>query len=374
MFLIKDIWQNLTPLSKTFSLLVEGGAVTQIYHPDTDEFVPDHSITPVIIYPQCEIIDHDRKVPNGNVNASLAGIIWKANGSTVAGSNGYEIDTSATVTRGTLMVTRNIPPGEQLLLEFSAKYLDPRTGDLLKFAGTVMLNTNTAANEIVSAEIDNQTVIDYNPIADPATVTITPSTRLGGDPITGQRVKYFLKALENGNVRELSDFQDLEIISFNANGDGKITFDMRYVPGKKNYRLYADYVKEGDSAPSAPTIRAAIVDFSLRRRFEPYQIDLKDFGAVQPWQKEIRVEARIILSGSGKILSEPNRFFDIAYIYVNGELEKHFGYGNGASISLPDHWLSFRSKVGLSINEKRELRALSDTGLILIDDGKIVTA
>lgn len=374
MRLSKEIWQNFTPLSKTFSLLVEGGAVTQIYRPDTDEWIPDHSITPVVIYPRCEIIDHDRKIPNGNVNASLAGIIWRANGSTVAGNNDYEIDMSTTDTRGTLLVRMNIPPGEQLSLEFEAKLLDPRTGDLVKFAGTVMLNTNIAANEIVSAEIDNQTVIDYNPIGDPDTITITPSARLGGEPITGQLVKYFLKALENGNARELSELQDLEIISFNSDGDGKITIDMRYVSGKKNYRLFADYVKEGEPVPAAPTGRAAIVDFSLRRRFEPYQIDLKDFGPVQPWQKEISVETRIILSNSGEILSDPNRFFDIEYLYVNGEMEKHFGYGNGASISLPDYWISFRSKVGLSIEEKEALRALSDNGLVLTDNGEILTA
>ncbi len=373
MRLSKEIWQNFTPLSKTFSLLVEGGAVTQIYRPDTDEYIPDHFITPVVIYPRCEIIDHDRKIPNGNVNASLAGIIWRANGITVAGHSDYEIDMSTTDTRGTLLVMRNIPPGEQLPLEFEAKFLDPRTGDLVKFAGTIMLNTNIAANEIVSAEIDNQTVIDYNPIGDPDTITITPSARLGGEPITGQRAKYFLKVLENGNVRELSELQDLEIISFNV-GDGKINIDMRYVPGKKNYRLYADYVKEGDPAPDVPTGRAAIVDFSLRRRFEPYQVDLKDFGPVQPWQKEISVEARIILSNSGEILSDPNRFFDIEYLYVNGDMEKHFGYGNGASISLPDYWLSFRSQVGLSIEEKDELRALSDNGFILTDNGQILTA
>lgn len=372
MRLSKEIWQNFTPLSKTFSLLVEGGAVTQIYRPDTDEYIPDHSITPVVIYPRCDIIDHDRKIPNGNVNAFLAGIIWRANGSTVASNNDFDIDMSTTETRGTLLVTKNVPPGEQMPLEFEAKYLDPRTGDLVKFAGTVMLNTNIAANEIVSAEIDHQTVIDYNPIGDPDTITITPSARLGGEPIDGERVKYFLKALENGNTRDLSQLQDLEILSFN--GDGKITIDLRYVPSKKNYRLYADYVKEGDPVPEEPTGRAAIIDFSLRRRFEPYMIDMKDFGPVQPWQKEISMEARVVLSNSGEILSSPNRFFDIEYLYVHGTMIKHFGYGNEASISLPDYLLSFQSQVRMDIEEKPELRALSDNGLILVDNGQILTA
>lgn len=372
MRLSKEIWQNFTPLSKTFSLLVEGGAVTQIYRPDTDEYIPDHSITPVVIYPRCDIIDHDRKIPNGNVNAFLAGIIWRANGSTVASNNDFDIDMSTTETRGTLLVTKNVPPGEQMPLEFEAKYLDPRTGDLVKFAGNVMLNTNIAANEIVSAEIDHQTVIDYNPIGDPDTITITPSARLGGEPIDGERVKYFLKALENGNTRDLSQLQDLEILSFN--GDGKITIDLRYVPNKKNYRLYADYVKEGDPVPEEPTGRAAIIDFSLRRRFEPYMIDMKDFGPVQPWQQEISMEARVILSNSGEILSSPNRFFDIEYLFVHGTMIKHFGYGNEASISLPDYLLSFQSQVRMDIEEKPELRALSDIGLILVDNGQILTA
>lgn len=372
MRLTNDILFNFKPLTKTFSLLVEGGAVTQVYYPDRNEFVPDRTITPVVIYPRCSIIDPDGKIPNGLVNKSLSSITWRANGITVAGNDNYLVDTSTGDTRGTLMVMYNVPAGEQLSLEFEARFFDTRTGDWLKFAGTMMLNTNIAANEIVSLEVDSPTVVDFNPIRDESIYTVTPATRLGGEVISGSNVKYFLKVLESGNEREIDPLKDLEFQNFDS--DGKGTFDMRFVPYKKNYRLYADYVRDGDEAPSTPTNRAALLDISLRRKYEAYTIDMRDFGPVQPWQREYPVSAIVELNSSGEILQEPNKFFDIEYLYRHIGIEQHFGYGNNATLNIPEYMISQNSQIVLDIEEKGELRALSDNGVILTDNGKILVS
>ncbi len=58
----------------------------------------------------------------------------------------------------------------------------------------MMLNTNIAANEIVSLEVDSPTVVDFNPIRDESIYAITPTTRLGGEEISGSNVKYFFES------------------------------------------------------------------------------------------------------------------------------------------------------------------------------------
>jgi len=370
MRLTNDLLKNFSPLHKTFSLLVEGGAITQIYYPDKNEYVPDRTITPVVIYPRCSVVDPDNILPNGLVNKELTGVTWRVDGHTVAGNNNYSIDTSTGDTRGTLLIMQNIPAGTQVELEFEAQYLDTRTGDWIKFAGNMMLNTNIAANEVVSVEVDCPTVVEYNPIADESLFTITPTTRLGGIEISGENVKYFVKVLQHGVERDLVPIKDLEFKSFTT--DGKLTFDMRFVPTKKNYRIYADYVRDGDPVPGAPTNRAALIDVSLRRRYQAYTIDMRDFGPIQPWQKEYNVEAVVILTSSGEILVEPNRFFDIEYLYSHIGVEQHFGYGNKATLNIPAYMMSQSSQIVFEIEEKDELRPLSSEGFVLMDDGKVL--
>jgi hypothetical protein len=370
MRLTSDLIRNFSPLNKTFSLLVEGGAVTQIYYPDKNEWVPDHAITPVVIYPRCSIVDPDQILPNGLVNKELSGITWRANGSSVAGNSNYQIDTSTGDSRGTLLVMQNVPAGQQIELEFEAQYFDTRTGDWIKFAGNMMLNTNIAANEIISIEVDSPAVVEYNPIADQSLFKLTPTSRLGGVQITVANTKYFLKILENGIEREIDPIDDLEFQNINA--EGVCTFDMRFVPEKKNYRLYVDYVRTGDAVPAAPTARATLIDFSLRRRYEPFTIDLKDFGPIQPWQRQYYIEAVIILTSSGQILSEPNRFFNIEYLYKHIGVEQHIAYGNNATLDIPAYMISFDSQILLDIEEKSQLMALSNAGFVLTDNGKVL--
>ncbi|MDD4437479.1 MAG: hypothetical protein PHS04_05525 [Tissierellia bacterium] len=370
MRLTSDLIRNFSPLNKTFSLLVEGGAVTQIYYPDKNEWVPDHAITPVVIYPRCSIVDPDQILPNGLVNKELSGITWRANGSSVTGNSNYQIDTSTDDTRGTLLIMQNIPAGEQVELEFEAQYYDTRTGDWLKFAGNMMLNTNIAANEIITVEVDCPTVVEYNPIADDSLFVVTPTTRLGGVEIFGTNTKYFIKALQNGVEREIDPLRDLEFKNLGI--DGKVTFDMRFVPAKKNYRLYVDYVRDGDPVPSTPTNRAALIDISLRRRYQGYTLDLRDFGPVQPWQLEYYVEAVVVLTSSGHILPEPNKYFNIEYLYHHIGVDQHFGYGNNATLKIPAYMMSQASQIVLEIEEKDELKAMSNEGFILIDNGKIL--
>lgn len=370
MRLTSDLLRNFSPLNKTFSLLVEGGAVTQIYYPDKNEWVPDHSITPVVIYPRCSIIDPDEILPNGLVNKELTSITWRANGHSVSGNNNYQIDTSTGNTRGTLLVMQNIPAGEQIDLEFEAQYHDTRTGDWIKFAGNMILNTNIAANEIITIEVDSPTVVEYNPIADEEIFTITPTTRLGGVEISGANTKYYLKALQNGVEQEIDPLRDLEFKNFAA--DGKATFDMRFVSSKKNYRIYVDYVRDGDPVPTSPTNRASSIDISLRRRYQGYTIDMRDFGPVQPWQLEYYVEAIIVLTSSGRILQEPNKFFNIEYLYKHIGVEQHFGYGNNATLNIPAYMMSGASQIVLDIEEKSELKAISNDNIILTDNGKVL--
>ena len=159
---MKRIQLNYKPLDKSVSLRIVSGSTMQQYNATTGEYVPDHTLVPLVIQPDVYISDPDGIITAGLKNAQLTDVIWYENsisdGNSLTGKSSYAIDTSASATRGRLTVKKNIPEGEQLLLIFTAKFLDTRTGYGIPLTGSIQLGVSQAVEEAIPVLVSSYPV------------------------------------------------------------------------------------------------------------------------------------------------------------------------------------------------------------------------
>ena len=100
------------------------------------EYEPDRSATPTVIYPEVRASDPDNVFQHGAVNQYLSistgDMQWTVDGEPIEDvwtvGTDYEIDVTATDTRGSLRVKKNLPASSKAVLRFTGKFLDWRTG------------------------------------------------------------------------------------------------------------------------------------------------------------------------------------------------------------------------------------------------------
>ena len=137
-----------------------------------NEFEPDRQLTPCVIRPYVEVNDKDGIFPYGNANARLAkqSIIWRLNGVSIADipefAGMYEIVTADDETRGTLILSRNIPVTEEWVITFEAQFEDWRRGKIETVqSNELLMYTTDLGTDLYSVSIDKP-LIEYDPVKD----------------------------------------------------------------------------------------------------------------------------------------------------------------------------------------------------------------
>ncbi|MGL5731971.1 MAG: hypothetical protein ACRCX5_12730, partial [Bacteroidales bacterium] len=68
----QTIITSYTPLITNFEFVIDGGAPSQFYYTNTNQFIPNRQITPIVISPKLHIVDPDGILSNGDASSSLA--------------------------------------------------------------------------------------------------------------------------------------------------------------------------------------------------------------------------------------------------------------------------------------------------------------
>ena len=137
-----------------------------------NEFEPDRQLTPCVIRPYVEVNDRDDIFPYGNANARLAkqSIVWRLNDIDIAEipefAGMYEIVMDDDETRGTLILSRNIPVTEEWVITFEAQFEDWRRGKVETVqSNELLMYTTDLGTDLHSINIDKP-MIEYDPVKD----------------------------------------------------------------------------------------------------------------------------------------------------------------------------------------------------------------
>lgn len=163
---------DYAPLSVAVSIACVSGSspVTQVYDPETMQYEPDRSLTPVVLLPDVTANARDGSWPNPRVNPLLADMVWLVDGvdiSTLPEWQGkYTVEQSGD-NRGAISVYRNNAPGEAYALSFKAVFADTRTGlNIPVETVEIVLSVTDKSDDGYSIGLDDDQIIQYNPFKD----------------------------------------------------------------------------------------------------------------------------------------------------------------------------------------------------------------
>ena len=139
------------------------------------EYEPDRSATPTVIYPEVRASDPDNVFQHGAVNQYLSistgDMQWTVDGEPIEDvwtvGTDYEIDVTATDTRGSLRVKKNLPASSKAVLRFTGKFLDWRTGIVynVESSNEIALSCTDKGEDALGCSVDKPNIV-YDPLYD----------------------------------------------------------------------------------------------------------------------------------------------------------------------------------------------------------------
>ena len=384
---IKRLNVVYTPLNVSVSLLVKGGSLTQTHCAETDEFIPDRGITPLVFTPEVIVQDPDGILPGGV--AALTGVCWYAlpediaasvpNGSYIgaelsqylisAAMDGYSIDAD-----GSLRVEANIRYPSRVVLVFTANIPDNRSGKLIKVQDSVLLSTTSIAVP-AALTLDKPASWKFNPIEDTGVRTIRASLKLGGvtpDPTKVRTAFWWYVA--SGNTEVLINGDD-HLFYESGQNSAALVIDPGYLD-EARIICKAEYALDGETLPSAPTANCLKAETVIQRRYPAYDFVHYVHGGVEVSPTASHVKNECVVTVGQKVLASPSRYFTVIWSIkdaVYGAEWRILGYGD--SIMIPTSEIEQGADVGLELEEFEPLGALADDNddILTDDDGSILT-
>ena len=305
---------NYTPLKTSGGIEVIGSVPErQTYSANTNEYTPDYSLTPLVLFPRCNATDPDSYINSGSVNASLTNMKWYeviGTQRTLIGSDnvGYEITTEGDQ-KGQIKVKRNSSVATPLSLEFYAEYVDTRTNQILVFRFSKVIPVSDVTVPVPVFKIDSPATVIWNPLRNPLSRKITALVFLEGNEISSDKQKcnfFWYRKTDSGGLEAITDGNgdnDWEIEAIDHN---TLTINQDYIGEEQTYVCKLGY--SADSVPDQPNDDIPEVTTTIRRRIPEVEVDWKGAPTyVAGGTEKLKLEA-FVTDGMG-VVPDPEEWF-----------------------------------------------------------------
>lgn len=370
-----------TPLNVSVSLTQSGGALTQTHCAETGEYVPDRSLTPLVISPAVRTQDPEGVMADGD--AQLVGVAWYAlpvdvaaavpDGSYIgkelskyritSATDGYSVDAKS----GALTVSRNVPYLSPVVLVFTAGIPDTRSGSIVRVQDSVTLSTSSVA-VAASLTLDKPSSWNYDPVSDSGVRTVKASLLLGGmEPDASKvTVKYWWYRV-SGDTETLVSEDDLFYES--GQDTDTLVIDPSYLDCE-TLRCKADYSVDGETLGDTPSDGCLTAETTVTRRYPPYEFENYVHGGVEVSPSAAEVKNECVVTVGQRVLESPSEHFSVEWSVkkpVNGAEWIVLGYGDSIMVARND--IEGGADIGLEVSELEPLGAMTDdSGDILTDE------
>ena len=367
----KRIEINYKPLHVHVAINEVGSiASLQTYDAATGVYEADYTLTPLVLLPQCDVIDRDGIIKEHNINAKLINLKWNEiiNGKKTlieSTNNSYEITQDGT-NKGQIKVKKNAALLHPITLDFEAEYLDTRTNQIIVFKRTKLVKCINATDANPLLTLDSESPHLWNPWEDAAQQIITAKLMVGETDYTSDTAKrkfFWYKLRENGTLTLAgSDELDMDIISAN---DNVLVVDRDMMGEKQTYVCKATFSPTGSPAAS-PTDADSTATTTVVRRLPPFDYDIINIpNRIAPGTTV--VQPKVIVVGPKGIISNAMQELRATWYKDNTVI----GTGESPKLSAVDVTSGL---LGVEVVDKGNYKmlAVTDEKIITTNDGKAI--
>lgn len=287
-------------------------AARQSYDSATEEFAPDYTLTPLVLYPRCTATDPDKYTKSGVVNASLTNMHWYERiGGTrteITASNANYIITQSGDQKGQIQVKKNSSVLNPTTLEFEAEYADTRTGQVFKFRLSQVVICNDQTDAAPTLSIDSPSTLEWNPVRQQKQQAITATLMSGNTDVTdSENTAFFWYRLNGTSLEQITDGggdNDWEVVSIDGN---KLVIDRDFIGEEQTYVCRAHYSADG-TAPSAPSVSDPTASTVIRRRIQKVECDWQGVTQGVPGGTSVILPEGFVRDTLG-VIEDPEEWF-----------------------------------------------------------------
>ena len=287
-------------------------AARQSYDSATEEFAPDYTLTPLVLYPRCTATDPDKYTKSGVVNASLTNMHWYERiGGTrteITASNANYIITQSGDQKGQIQVKKNSSVLNPTTLEFEAEYADTRTGQVFKFRLSQVVICNDQTDAAPTLSIDSPSTLEWNPVRQQKQQAITATLMSGNTDVTdSENTAFFWYRLNGTSLEQITDGggdNDWEVVSIEGN---KLVIDRDFIGEEQTYVCRAHYSADG-TAPSAPSVSDPTASTVIRRRIPKVECDWQGVTQGVPGGTSVILPEGFVRDTLG-VIEDPEEWF-----------------------------------------------------------------
>lgn len=297
----------------------------QNYDAVTKLFTPNYEMSPLVIFPECRLLDPDSPVESILANSTLRSFTWEevtsSKTSVIATEGGasdstkYEVATTGD-SKGQITVKCNSTIGIRRSLRFIGIWIDKVSGYRYTFSKDIPLIVEDVTDATASITLDMPNTDKWNPFRQQATRDIHALVKVGRyDKTDDANTKLFWYRINSAKskilIKDVDDEDNWEITSVIKGTNGQITsisVDRDKMGDGVSYEVYCSYRVNG-SLPDAPESGDPKATTSLVRCFPKIEAQFTGANArVQGSNTSILLKA-IVSDNMGEI---PN-WNDIAY-------------------------------------------------------------
>lgn len=347
------------PLDVSFNIVAHGGSTGQMKENISGRYDPDRFITPLLLNPTLQVVDPNHVISDGDYSSQLIDVRWFANEATDANRIVPKADAALDVgTDGSLLVYKNLEPGESLTLICTASFVDPRRGEVLKFRMELPLSCTAVSDASLTLNFDAPVRMPICPFKGEGLRTLHAQLVNGSTPLDDELVTCEWAVV---NEHHLVGSDDDWYVS--GQGTKNLTIDTRFI-GSVNLEVRAWLKADKNIIERATT--------KIHRWYGQYRerIDVDKGQIVTTDTTKCEVKVTVATNRWGE-LEHPQDYFDIAIAFkkdLPGEAWRIVGYGDRVSMPIAD----VNPKYGVNTVFGAQVRELSELRPAKIGSQQIV--
>ncbi|MBR1880672.1 MAG: hypothetical protein IJ804_08015 [Prevotella sp.] len=358
------------PLDTLFVMREMAGSPTQKYDASTDSYNADRTLTPFVLEPLFSASDKGGELPDGDYTDQLVNCVWTVTGRT----NGHSpvLGTDYTIDQAThaLTLSFNLDPDSHGKVAFTADFVDPRRGDVLKVEWDKTLSCVSVTDWKLTLQTQWPQRTDLIPWKNRGIFPVTVQLFNGETSLPDSKAVYQWQICDSNVWRNVDRNKDFWCRGGEQTKAISVAHDFVQ---KIQIRCLAWSSTETDRIAT----KAKILAFMLRRYYGFYDDDLDILEGAYVFPETTRAVAEAFVENHhGGRITNPTLYFDMEILYNRGDGTGWWHVCHGERGEVPRSMFPADATAvhyfAPVVRELSALTAISDGGKVLTIDGKIL--